>query len=82
MDGYQECYHCQVAHPGFAKALALETYAVAPMSNYARHTADNKPGSGADQPVGAKEDDAPPTFTFVFPTNGVTVTGTMWYMMR
>lgn len=82
MDGYQECYHCQVAHPGFAKSLALDTYAVSPMSNYARHTADNKSGPGAIRPEGASEDEAPPSFTFVFPTNGVTVTGTMWYMMR
>ncbi|KAF8320727.1 Rieske [2Fe-2S] domain protein [Clavulina sp. PMI_390] len=82
MDGYQECYHCHIAHPGFAKSLALETYAVSPQTNFARHTADNKAGANAVLPEGADKDEAPPSFTFIFPTNGVTVTPMMWYMMR
>ncbi|QRV81403.1 choline monooxygenase [Ceratobasidium sp. AG-Ba] len=82
MDGYQECYHCAIAHPGFAKSLALDTYKVTPKSNFARHTADNNSKPNAVQPKGAGADDAPPTFTFVFPSCGVTVTDVMWYMMR
>ncbi|KAG8778201.1 hypothetical protein FRC12_025113 [Ceratobasidium sp. 428] len=82
MDGYQECYHCTIAHPGFAKSLSLDTYKVTPKSNFARHTADNSTKATAVQPKGAGPDDAPPTFTFVFPSCGVTVTDVMWYMMR
>ncbi|GAB1526184.1 hypothetical protein RhiTH_009350 [Rhizoctonia solani] len=82
MDGYQECYHCNIAHPGFAKSLSLDTYKVTPKTNFARHTADNNSKPNAIQPKGAGQDDAPPTFTFVFPACGVTVTDVMWYMMR
>ncbi|ELU37059.1 Rieske [2Fe-2S] domain-containing protein [Rhizoctonia solani AG-1 IA] len=80
MDGYQECYHCNIAHPGFAKSLSLDTYKVTPKTNFARHTADNNSKPNAIQPKGAGQDDAPPTFTFVFPACGVTVTDVMWYM--
>ncbi|KAG9091721.1 hypothetical protein FRC07_011796, partial [Ceratobasidium sp. 392] len=82
MDGYQECYHCTIAHPGFAKSLSLDTYKVTPKLNFARHTAENNTKATAIQPKGAGKDDAPPTFTFVFPSCGVTVTDVMWYMMR
>ncbi|KAH7325227.1 hypothetical protein B0J17DRAFT_723245 [Rhizoctonia solani] len=82
MDGYQECYHCTIAHPGFAKSLSLDTYKVTTKTNFARHTADNNTKSNAVQPKGSGQDDAPPTFTFVFPACGVTVTDVMWYMMR
>ncbi|KAF8675690.1 hypothetical protein RHS04_06619 [Rhizoctonia solani] len=78
MDGYQECYHCNIAHPGFAKSLSLDTYKVTPKTNFARHTADNNSKPNAIQPKGAGQDDAPPTFTFVFPACGVTVTDVMW----
>ena len=82
MDGYQECYHCQIAHPGFAKSLALETYTVAPKTNYARHSVDSKFGPNAIRPGRASENETPPSFIFIFPTCGVTITDTMWYMMR
>lgn len=100
MDGYQECYHCTIAHPGafylplnrlspmtnilpllgFAKSLSLDTYTVTPKTNFARHTAENNSKPTAVLPKGATSQDAPPTFTFVFPSNGVTVTDVMWYM--
>ncbi|KAI5116936.1 hypothetical protein M0805_001494 [Coniferiporia weirii] len=74
MDGYQECYHCTIGHPGFAKALDLNQYRVTPLQNAARHEVPN----AKNGPV----DETPPTFTFVFPTTGVTVTDPMWYTMR
>ena len=67
---------------GFAKSLALDTYNVAPKTNYASHTSGVQTGPGALRPQGAAENETPPTFTFVFPMIGVTVTDTMWYMMR
>ncbi|KLO05502.1 Rieske [2Fe-2S] domain protein [Schizopora paradoxa] len=71
MDGYQECYHCSIAHPGFAKMLDLDSYRVEPLSNSARHSASKRTNPEDLQ-----------KFTFVFPTNGVTVTHEMWYIMR
>ncbi|KAL5526169.1 hypothetical protein ACEPAG_7507 [Sanghuangporus baumii] len=70
-DGYQECYHCTIAHPGFAQSLDLKQYTVEPLSNSARHYAPKKSNPEEMQ-----------RFTFVFPTNGVTVTPEMWYIMR
>ncbi|KAG8740233.1 hypothetical protein FRC10_004573 [Ceratobasidium sp. 414] len=69
-------------YSGFAKSLSLDTYKVTPKTNFARHTAENNTKATAVQPKGASPDDAPPTFTFVFPSCGVTVTDVMWYMMR
>ncbi|KAH8109535.1 ISP domain-containing protein [Phellopilus nigrolimitatus] len=74
MDGYQECYHCSIGHPGFAKTLDLNQYRVTPLQNAARHEVPNA--------TSRVDDETPPTFTFVFPTTGVTVTDTMWYSMR
>lgn len=65
---------------GFAKSLSLDTYTVTPKTNFARHTAENNTKITAVLPKGATSQDAPPTFTFVFPSNGVTVTDVMWYM--
>ncbi|THH05921.1 hypothetical protein EW145_g4449 [Phellinidium pouzarii] len=70
-DGYQECYHCPIAHPGFADSLDLKNYQVEPLTNSARHSAPKKSNPEEMQ-----------RFTFVFPTNGVTVTPEMWYIMR
>ena len=39
MDGYQECYHCPVAHPGLNSAFKMETYKVVPKGRYCRHFA-------------------------------------------
>lgn len=39
MDGYQECYHCPVAHPGLNSAFKMETYKVVPKNRYCRHYA-------------------------------------------
>lgn len=65
---------------GFAKSLSLDTYKVTPKTNFARHTADNNTKPNAVQPKGAGSGDAPPTFTFIFPSCGVTITDVMWYM--
>ncbi|KAF9520357.1 hypothetical protein BS47DRAFT_1387388 [Hydnum rufescens UP504] len=78
IDGYQECYHCQIAHPGFAKSLALETYTVAPKTNYARHSVNSRFGPAAVRPGRAPEAETPPSFTFIFPTCGITITDSMW----
>ncbi|KAL5526168.1 hypothetical protein ACEPAG_7506 [Sanghuangporus baumii] len=74
MDGYQECYHCPISHPGFAKTLDLNQYRVTPLTNAARHEVPNAKNSLDNAPA--------PSFTFVFPTSGITVTETMWYTMR
>ncbi|KZT36529.1 ISP domain-containing protein [Sistotremastrum suecicum HHB10207 ss-3] len=82
MDGYQECYHCRVAHPGFAQTLELETYTVSPGSNFASHQVQQK-GSAEPKEDGAeKTGTESPSFTFVFPNGGVTITSGIWYMMR
>ncbi|KAI5970488.1 hypothetical protein CANMA_000397 [Candida margitis] len=39
MDGYQECYHCPIAHPGLNSAFKMETYKVVPKNRYCRHYA-------------------------------------------
>ncbi|KAI5116935.1 hypothetical protein M0805_001493 [Coniferiporia weirii] len=70
-DGYQECYHCPIAHPGFADSLDLKQYQVEPLMNSARHSAPKKSNPAEIQ-----------RFTFVFPTNGVTVTPEIFYIMR
>ncbi|EJD06367.1 ISP domain-containing protein [Fomitiporia mediterranea MF3/22] len=66
MDGYQECYHCTVGHPGFAQTLDLNQYRVTPLQNAARH----------EVPIAKTRTDnsTPPV--------RVTVTDTMWYTMR
>ncbi|KZS96683.1 Rieske [2Fe-2S] domain protein, partial [Sistotremastrum niveocremeum HHB9708] len=73
MDGYQECYHCRVAHPGFAETLELETYTVSPGSNFAAHQVKSKEGPGKD---------ITPSFTFVFPIGGITITSGIFYNIR
>ncbi|TDL15448.1 ISP domain-containing protein [Rickenella mellea] len=68
MDGYQECYHCTIGHPGFAKSLDLNEYRVTPLTNAARHEVPNA--------TSRQDSEAAPVDT------GVTVTDVMWYTMR
>ncbi|KAL7007345.1 hypothetical protein EMMF5_003184 [Cystobasidiomycetes sp. EMM_F5] len=75
IDGYCECYHCTVGHPGFAKSLDLGNYNVTNLTNYARHRVPNANGSSPD-------DGNPPTFTYTFPNTGVTTCPQMWYGKR
>ncbi|THH05920.1 hypothetical protein EW145_g4448 [Phellinidium pouzarii] len=56
------------------QALDLNEYRVTPLQNAARHEVPNAKNRATEE--------APPTFTFIFPTNGVTVTDTVWYTMR
>ncbi|EJD06366.1 Rieske [2Fe-2S] domain protein [Fomitiporia mediterranea MF3/22] len=70
-DGYQECYHCTIAHPGFSQSLDLTGYTVEPLSNSARHTVPLKSNPEEKQ-----------SFVFIFPTHGVTVAPEVWYILR
>lgn len=84
MDGYQECVHCHTSHPGYAASLDLSTYAVETKTRYALHITSLK--AEAERPRSASAastaPEGPPSFVYVFPSNAVTVTNTMWYMMR
>ncbi|KAI9021841.1 putative phenylpropionate dioxygenase [Hyaloraphidium curvatum] len=63
MDGYQECYHCPVAHPGLAKDYNTATYTVTNGSHYSRHRCDRSeaekakaapaPAAASSEPVSA-----------------------------
>ncbi|KZT54421.1 ISP domain-containing protein [Calocera cornea HHB12733] len=39
MDGYQECYHCQVAHKALSKSFSIKEYFVENHANYSQHIA-------------------------------------------
>ncbi|KZO92660.1 ISP domain-containing protein [Calocera viscosa TUFC12733] len=80
----QECVHCHTSHPGYAASLDLSTYAVETKTRYALHITTLKPGTEQAQStsVGSAETEGAPSFAYVFPSNAVTVTNVLWYMMR
>ncbi|PUU83738.1 hypothetical protein B9Z19DRAFT_1118876 [Tuber borchii] len=42
IDGYQECLHCQYAHPSFSKLYPPTFYSIQNHGNFCRHIADPK----------------------------------------
>ncbi|EJU03295.1 ISP domain-containing protein [Dacryopinax primogenitus] len=81
---WYECVHCHTSHPGYAASLDLSTYAVETKTKYALHITALKPGREEAQSTLASgaESEGAPSFAYVFPSNAVTVTNMMWYMMR
>ncbi|KZT60671.1 hypothetical protein CALCODRAFT_506746 [Calocera cornea HHB12733] len=81
---WMECVHCHTSHPGYAASLDLSTYAVETRTRYAVHITALKPGGeeAASTSTGGAEKEGAPSFAYVFPSNAVTVTNVLWYMMR
>jgi len=42
VDGFQECYHCEIVHPGLARDFKLAAYKVDTFKNYCRHHCERK----------------------------------------
>ncbi|KZP01092.1 ISP domain-containing protein [Calocera viscosa TUFC12733] len=48
IDGFQECYHCHVAHKSLSKSFDIKNYAVRNHPNYTQHIALASPSSAKD----------------------------------
>ncbi|KAJ9609212.1 hypothetical protein H2200_006984 [Cladophialophora chaetospira] len=73
-DNYNECYHCQVAHPDVAKLADLTYYRTIPTLGYIQHFS---------RPQRGKEGvDIKNASTFYFPNACMTVSPHFFYMMR
>ena len=66
MDGYQECYHCPIAHLGLSKSFKMSTYKVVPKTKYCRHFAEViEPEEEVTNRVGNNNG----LWMYLFPTN-------------
>jgi len=75
VDGFQECYHCNIAHPGLSKTFNIQTYNVTPRCNYCRHMARRPGTSGLT--------DCDGLWTYIFPNQGISCyPPTAWLTLR
>ncbi|EXJ72496.1 uncharacterized protein A1O5_05001 [Cladophialophora psammophila CBS 110553] len=71
VENYNECYHCQVAHPGIAPAITKDSkFDVETVRSYVRHL-------GEDNSV----DDIVASPTYMFPNASHTITRHFFYIM-
>ncbi|KXS19573.1 ISP domain-containing protein [Gonapodya prolifera JEL478] len=83
MDGYQECYHCPVAHPGLARDFNINTYVVTPKSHYCIHTCQRKDAADLKKSADAEfTGSADGLWMYVYPNVGINVYSTSWYSIR
>ncbi|OCT49060.1 Rieske [2Fe-2S] domain protein [Cladophialophora carrionii] len=73
-DNYNECYHCQVAHPDVAKLADLTYYYTVPKLGYIQHFSRPKKGQ--------EDVDIKNASTYYFPNACMTVSPHFFYMMR
>lgn len=71
IDGYQECYHCQIGHPLLARDYKLDSYVVACYegAGWARHQVDRKDQaeSSSSSAGGANSGSADGAWLYIFP---------------
>jgi len=73
IDGFQECYHCQVAHPSLAKTFDIKNYSVFNKANYSQHVA--LPSSTSVKDAYGNSD---ALFLYLFPSGAINVFGNAW----
>ncbi|KIX08586.1 uncharacterized protein Z518_03242 [Rhinocladiella mackenziei CBS 650.93] len=73
-DNYNECYHCQVAHPDVAKLADLSYYYTVSKPGYIQHF--SRPQQGKEH------EDIKNVSTYYFPNACMTVSPHFFYMMR
>ncbi|ENH68093.1 Putative dioxygenase subunit alpha yeaW [Fusarium oxysporum f. sp. cubense race 1] len=73
-DNYNECYHCQVAHPDVKAITDLTFYYTVSKPGYIQHF--SRPKKGTEQ------DDIKISSTYYFPNSCMTVSPHFFYMMR
>ncbi|KLO95419.1 choline monooxygenase [Fusarium fujikuroi] len=73
-DNYNECYHCQVAHPDVKAIADLSFYYTVSKPGYIQHFSRPKKGT--------EKDDIKISSTYYFPNACMTVSPHFFYMMR
>ncbi|KIW54352.1 hypothetical protein PV05_06716 [Exophiala xenobiotica] len=73
-DNYNECYHCQVAHPDVNKLADLSYYYTVSKPGYIQHFSRPKKGK--------EDEDIKNASTYYFPNACMTVSPHFFYMMR
>ncbi|EJU00742.1 ISP domain-containing protein [Dacryopinax primogenitus] len=72
IDGFQECYHCQVAHPSLAKSFDINNYSLMNHPTYTQHVAI--PSSNAKDAYGNSN----ALFLYLYPSSAINCFETGW----
>ncbi|KAI9030450.1 putative phenylpropionate dioxygenase [Hyaloraphidium curvatum] len=74
VDGFQECYHCAIAHPGLAKDYQMDSYSVASFQGWSRHSVARKDSSCRPRSAeGPSSGDADGAWLWLFPNLAINI---------